>query len=157
MIIERIHPELTIATGNSEGRSQRRNALDHSILIIDDAEFMRVMLRDIVEDMGCTVVGEAGDGGPAVDLYRKTNPDLVLMDITMPSMDGTRALEAIRDVDPEALVVMISALGQKDQVLEAIKLGAQDFIIKPFDQERVRDTLTRLLEPQTIPDQTSPV
>jgi len=122
--------------------------LDHSILIIDDAEFMRVMLRDIVEDMGCTVVGEAGDGGPGVELYRKTRPDLVLMDITMPTMDGTRALEAIRAEDPEAAVVMISALGQKDQVLEAIKLGAQDFIIKPFDQERVRDTLSRLLEPQ---------
>ena len=65
--------------------------MDHSILIIDDAEFMRVILRDIVEDMGCTVVGEAGDGGPAVELYRKTKPDLVLMDITMPAMDGTRA------------------------------------------------------------------
>jgi len=122
--------------------------LDHTILIIDDAEFMRVMLRDIIEDMGCTVVGEAGDGGPAIELYRKTRPDLVLMDITMPTMDGTRALEAIRSEDPEAVVVMISALGQKDQVLEAIKLGAQDFIIKPFDHERVRDTLSRLLTPQ---------
>ena len=124
--------------------------MDHSILIIDDAEFMRVILRDIVEDMGCTVVGEAGDGGPAVELYRKTKPDLVLMDITMPAMDGTRALEAIRAEDPEARVVMISALGQKDQVLEAIKLGAQDFIIKPFDHERVKDTLSRLLQPQTV-------
>ena len=122
--------------------------MDHTILIIDDAEFMRVMLRDIIEDMGCTVVGEAGDGGPAIELYRKTRPDLVLMDITMPTMDGTRALEAIRSEDPEAVVVMISALGQKDQVLEAIKLGAQDFIIKPFDHERVRDTLSRLLTPQ---------
>jgi len=122
--------------------------LDHTILIIDDAEFMRVMLRDIIEDMGCTVVGEAGDGGPAIERYRKTRPDLVLMDITMPTMDGTRALEAIRSEDPEAVVVMISALGQKDQVLEAIKLGAQDFIIKPFDHERVRDTLSRLLTPQ---------
>lgn len=119
----------------------------HTVLIIDDAEFMRAMLRDIVEDMGCQVVGEAGDGRLAAELYREQAPDLVLLDITMPEVDGTEALREILEVDPEAAVVMISALGQKAQVLKAIKAGALDFVVKPFDNERVRDTLNRLLAP----------
>ena len=119
--------------------------MGHTVLIVDDAEFMRVMLREIVEDMGLTVVGEAADGSEAVDLYRHLRPDLVLLDITMPQMDGTEALRAIMDLHPEAAVVMITALGQKEQVLTAIKAGARDFIIKPFDQERVQDTLERIL------------
>jgi len=121
--------------------------LRHSILIVDDAEFMRAMLRDIVEDMGCQVVGESGRGAEAARLYAEHRPDLVLLDITMPDLDGTDALAAILAEDPEATVVMISALGQKNQVLAAIKAGAQDFVVKPFDQERVRDTLLRLLAP----------
>lgn len=119
--------------------------MGHTVLIVDDAEFMRVMLREIVEDMGFTVTGEASDGSEAVDMYRHLQPDLVLMDITMPQMDGTEALRAIMDFHPAAAVVMITALGQKDQVLTAIKAGARDFIIKPFDQERVQDTLERIL------------
>jgi len=119
--------------------------LGHSILIVDDAEFMRVMLRDIIEDMDMTVAGEAGDGREAIQLYDQIQPDLVLMDITMPVMDGTEALKNILQSDPEANVVMITALGQKEQVLAAIKTGARDFIIKPFDQERVQDTLQRVL------------
>lgn len=119
----------------------------HTVLIIDDAEFMRVMLRDIVEDMGCQVVGEAGDGHRAGDLYRELRPDLVLLDITMPEVDGNEALKAILAEDPGAAVVMISALGQKAQVLKAIKAGALDFVVKPFDHERVRETLSRLLVP----------
>ena len=116
-----------------------------TILIVDDAEFMRVMLRDIIEDMGMTVAGEAGNGREAIQLYDQIRPDLVLMDITMPVMDGTEALKNILQSDPEANVVMITALGQKEQVLAAIKTGARDFIIKPFDQERVQDTLQRVL------------
>lgn len=119
----------------------------HTVLIIDDADFMRVMLRDIVEDMGCQVVGEAADGHRADDLYRELRPDLVLLDITMPEVDGNEALKVILAEDPDAAVVMISALGQKTQVLEAIKAGALDFVVKPFDHERVRDTLSRLLAP----------
>ena len=119
--------------------------MGHSILIVDDAEFMRVMLRDIIEDMGMTVAGEAGNGREAIQLYDQIRPDLVLMDITMPVMDGTEALKNILQSDPEANVVMITALGQKEQVLAAIKTGARDFIIKPFDQERVQDTLQRVL------------
>ncbi len=117
----------------------------NTILIVDDAEFMRVMLRDICADMKCDVLGEAADGQQAVDMYKQLSPDLVLMDITMPTMDGNEALQQILADDPNAEVVMITALGQKDQVLAAIKNGARDFIIKPFDQERVTDTLSRIL------------
>lgn len=115
-----------------------------TVLIVDDAEFMRVMLRDIVEDMGWTVAGEAANGQEAITGFEQVKPDLVLMDITMPVMDGTEALQTILQCNPSANVVMITALGQKDQVLTAIKAGARDFIIKPFDQERVQDTLRRL-------------
>lgn len=116
-----------------------------TVLIVDDAEFMRMMLREIVQEMGLVVVGEAGDGFEAIAAWRRTRPDLVLMDITMPNLDGTEALRAIIDDDPGARVVMICALGQKDQVLAAVKAGARDFIIKPFDHERVQETLGRLL------------
>ncbi len=119
--------------------------MSHAVLIVDDAEFMRAMLREIVQDLGWSVAGEAGDGAEAVELHAILKPDLVLLDITMPTMDGNEALAAILARDPQAKVVMITALGQKEQVLAAIKLGARDFIIKPFDAERVAATLTRLL------------
>jgi two-component system chemotaxis response regulator CheY len=124
--------------------------LGHTILIADDAEFMRAMLRQIIEDMEWTIAGEACDGKEAIAQYRQFRPDLVLLDITMPNLDGTEALEAILAEDPQAQVVMITALGQKDQVLKAIKAGARDFIIKPFDHDRVADTLTRILTPSPV-------
>jgi len=124
--------------------------LGHTILIADDAEFMRAMLRQIIEDMEWTIASEACDGKEAIAQYRQFRPDLVLLDITMPNLDGTEALEAILAEDPQAQVVMITALGQKDQVLKAIKAGARDFIIKPFDHDRVADTLTRILTPSTV-------
>jgi two-component system chemotaxis response regulator CheY len=124
--------------------------LGHTILIADDAAFMRAILSQIIEDMEWTVAGEAGDGREAIAQYQKLRPDLVLLDITMPNLDGTEALEAILAEDPQAQVVMITALGQKDQVLKAIKAGARDFIIKPFDHDRVADTLTRILTPSTV-------
>jgi len=122
----------------------------NTILIVDDAEFMRMMLRDICADMNLDVIGEAADGSDAVAMYKKVSPEMVLMDITMPNMSGTNALKKILAFDPNAQIVMITALGQKDQVLEAIKCGAQDFIIKPFDQERVTDTLERLFARQLV-------
>ncbi len=118
--------------------------LSNTVLIVDDADFMRVMLKEIVEDMGWKVVAEAADGVEAVTAWRRSRPDIVLLDITMPNQDGYQALEAILGEEPQAQVVMISALGQKDQVLAAIKAGARDFIIKPFDHERVQETLARL-------------
>ena len=116
-----------------------------TVLIVDDAEFMRVMLRDIVEEMDLSVIGEAVNGDEAITMYRQLNPDLVLLDITMPVMDGTEALDSILEYDANANVVMITALGQREQVLKAVKAGARDFIIKPFDQERVQDTLKRII------------
>ena len=121
--------------------------MGNTVLIVDDAQFMRVMLREILEDMDLAVIGEASNGAEAIEEFRRSQPDLVLMDITMPRMDGIEALGSIMAENPQALVVMITALGQKDQVLTAIKAGARDFIIKPFDQERVQDTLARLLPP----------
>ena len=119
--------------------------MSNTALIVDDAEFMRVMLREILEDMGLTIAGEASNGVEAIEQYGQLHPDLVLLDITMPTMDGNEALGEILRENPQALVVMITALGQKEQVLTAIKAGARDFIIKPFDQERVQDTIARLL------------
>ena len=121
--------------------------MDHTILIADDAEFMRNNLRQIMEDLGWSVTGEATDGHEAIALYRESGPDLVLLDITMPNLDGTEALKAILAEDPQAQVVMITAPGQKGQVLEAIKAGARDFIIKPFDHDRVAETLSAILSP----------
>lgn len=125
--------------------------MSNTVLIVDDAEFMRVMLRDILEDMDLVVAGEAADGQEAVRQYAKLDPDLVLLDITMPNTDGLEALSQILALDPQAQVVMITALGQKQQVLSAIKAGARDFIIKPFDQERVTETINRLLPAGTHP------
>ena len=119
--------------------------MSNAVLIVDDADFMRMMLRDIIEDMGMEVAAEASDGIQAVEQYRQKKPDLVLLDITMPVMDGLEALKEIIKHDSEANVVMITALGQKEQVLACIKAGARDFIIKPFDQERVTETLDHLM------------
>ncbi len=121
-----------------------------TVLIVDDAEFMRVMLKDILADMDLAVVGEAGDGDQAVELFVKLRPDLVLLDIMLPTVGGIEALEEIIAEEPEALVVMITALGQKEQVLSSIKAGARDFIVKPFDQDRVQETLVRVLEKTAV-------
>lgn len=107
---------------------------------------MRVMLTEIIEDMGWTVSAEAADGHEALAAWRESSPDLVMMDINMPNLDGTAALTGMVAEDPAVRVVMIAALGQKDQVLTAIKAGARDFVIKPFDHERVQETLSRLVE-----------
>ncbi len=119
--------------------------MSNAVLIVDDADFMRMMLRDIVEEMGMKVVAEAVNGQEAIEEFQNKKPDLVLLDITMPVIDGLEALKKILQVDNTANVVMITALGQKDQVLACIKAGARDFIIKPFDQERVTDTLDHLM------------
>lgn len=146
-------PRARFRQRRSQVRDQQRSAsgvpaeapVSHAVLIVDDAEFTRSLLREIVMDLGWTVVAEAADGAQAVELQARLCPDLVLLDITMPIMDGNEALAAILQRDPAAKVVMITALGQKEQVLAAIKLGARDFVIKPFDAERVTATLARVL------------
>jgi len=115
------------------------------VLIVDDAAFMRMMLKDILKRGGYEVIGEAGNGLEAVSLYRDLHPDLVTLDITMPEMDGIAALKQIRSLDPEAKVIMVSAMGQQAMVIEAIQSGARDFIVKPFQAERVLEAIRKVL------------
>ena len=107
------------------------------ILIVDDAMLMRIMLRDIFEGSGYEVVGEADDADRALELYRETSPDLVTMDITLTTTSGIDAISRILDYDSDARIIVISALEQRKIVMEALRLGARDFIIKPFEEERV--------------------
>ncbi len=115
------------------------------ILLVDDAAFMRKMIKDTLTKAGYTDIYEAEDGAKAVEKYNEIKPDLVLMDITMPNMDGLEALKAIRAADPGANVVMCSAMGQETMVIDAIRSGAKDFIVKPFKIERVLKTVTSIV------------
>ncbi len=115
------------------------------ILIVDDAAFMRMMIKNIVTKNGYEVVAEAENGQAAVELYKEHKPDLVTMDITMPEMNGIEGVKAIRSVDPDANIIMCSAMGQQAMVMEAIKAGAKDFIVKPFQQDRILQAIERVL------------
>ena len=115
------------------------------ILLVDDAAFMRKMIKDTLSKSGYTDLYEAVDGADAVEKYTELHPDLVIMDITMPNMDGLEALKAIRSADPGANVVMCSAMGQETMVMDAVRSGAKDFIVKPFKGERVIKTVTSIL------------
>lgn len=115
------------------------------VLITDDALFMRVTLKNILTQNGYEVVGEAQNGAESVEMYKTLKPDLVTMDITMPEMDGIEALKQIKAHDPNATVIMCTAMGQKNMVVEAIQAGAKDFIVKPFQPERVVDAVKKLL------------
>ena len=116
-----------------------------NILICDDAAFMRMMIKDILTKNGYTVAGEAENGVKAVEKYNEVKPDLVLMDITMPEMDGIEALRKIKEQDPSAVVVMCSAMGQQAMVIESIQAGAKDFIVKPFQAERVLEAVKKVV------------
>jgi len=113
------------------------------IMIVDDAVFMRMKLKDILEKNGYEVVAEAQNGADAVEKYKAEKPDIVTMDITMPEMDGIQALKNIKKVDPSAKVIMCSAMGQQAMVMEAIQSGALDFIVKPFETDRVIDSIQK--------------
>ncbi|MDE7244910.1 MAG: response regulator [Oscillospiraceae bacterium] len=115
------------------------------ILLVDDAAFMRKVIKDTLTKAGYSDLYEAVDGADAVDKYNSIKPDLVLMDITMPNMDGLEALKAIRAADGSANVVMCSAMGQETMVIDAIRSGAKDFIVKPFKGERVLKTVTSIV------------
>ena len=114
------------------------------ILIVDDASFMRMMIKDALQKNGYDDLHEAADGIQAVEKYEEIKPDIVFMDITMPNMDGLEALKTIKGKHPEAIVVMCSAMGQESMVIEAIKTGARDFIVKPFKPDRIMKTLSSL-------------
>lgn len=115
------------------------------ILIVDDAAFMRMMIKNSLTSNGYTELVEAGDGQLAVEAFKTEKPDLVIMDITMPNMDGLEALKTIKGIDSGAKIVMCSAMGQESMVVEAIQLGALDFIVKPFKPDRILQTVTKVL------------
>lgn len=114
------------------------------ILVVDDAEFLRLRISKMLIGDGHEVI-EAENGVQAVNMYQTAKPDVVLMDITMPEMDGLTALKQIRAQDPKAKVVMLTALGQESVVLEAIKSGAKDFVVKPFERDRVMGAINKLI------------
>ena len=115
------------------------------ILLVDDAAFMRKMIKDTLSKNGYTELFEAVDGADAVEKFNEIGPDLVIMDITMPNMDGLEALKAIRAKDGNANVVMCSAMGQESMVMDAVRSGAKDFIVKPFKPDRVISTVGKIL------------
>ena len=117
-----------------------------TIMIVDDAAFMRMMLKDILTKNGYTVVGEAENGALSVDKYVEWKPDLTIMDITMPEMDGLQAVKEIRKRDTQARIIMCSAMGQQAMVIEAIQAGAEDFVAKPFRAERGVEAVTKALK-----------
>ena len=119
--------------------------MSKKILLVDDAAFMRKMIRDTLSKNGFTDLYEAVDGADAVEKYSEIKPDLVIMDITMPNMDGLEALKAIRAKDANASVVMCSAMGQESMVMDAVRSGAKDFIVKPFKADRVLKTVNAIL------------
>ncbi|GMB00362.1 response regulator [Pelosinus sp. IPA-1] len=116
------------------------------ILVCDDSAFMRMMLKRVLVDNGHEVVGEAGDGMEAVQLYRQHKPDLITMDITMPKMDGIQAVTHIHEEDPLVRIIMVTALGQRAIITDALKAGASDFIVKPFDNIQVIETIKKVLQ-----------
>ncbi len=117
-----------------------------NVLICDDAAFMRMMIKDILTKNGYNVVGEAENGAKGVEKYGELKPDLVLMDITMPEMDGLQALKAIKGSDADAKVIMCSAMGQQAMVIESIQNGAKDFIVKPFQADRVIEAVKKVID-----------
>ncbi|SNX55507.1 response regulator [Thermoanaerobacterium sp. RBIITD] len=116
------------------------------IMIVDDAAFMRMMIKDIITKNNLGSVVEAEDGSVAVEKYQQEKPDLVMMDITMPEMDGIQAVKHIKEMDPDAKIIMCSAMGQQAMVIEAIQAGAKDFIVKPFQPDRVIEAIKKMLK-----------
>lgn len=115
------------------------------ILIVDDAAFMRMMIKDILNKNGYEVVGEADNGARAIEKYKELKPDLVIMDITMPEVDGIQAVKEIKKFDENAKIIMCSAMGQQAMVIESIQAGARDFIVKPFQADRVLEAVKKVL------------
>ncbi len=115
-----------------------------NVLVVDDTPFMRKVLGDILASDGHRVVGEAGNGLEAVDMYKELNPDVVTMDVVMPQMDGITAMSRIFDEDPSAVIIVCSALNQKNLIKKALKMGAWDYIVKPFTEDRVLEVFHSL-------------
>lgn len=118
--------------------------MSKTVLVVDDTAFMRMTLKNMLEKNGYEVVGEGEDGAKGVDLYKQLKPSLVTMDITMPNMDGITAIKEILSFDPNATVVVVSAMGQKSLVIEALNAGAKDFVVKPFQPDRIAEALAKI-------------
>lgn len=118
---------------------------DKTILLVDDASFMRMMLKDILTKNGYQVIGEAENGAKAIEKYSELKPNLVIMDITMPEMDGIQATKGIKSSDASATIIMCSAMGQQAMVIESIQAGARDFIVKPFQPDRVLEAVKKVI------------
>ncbi len=119
---------------------------EKTVLVVDDAAFMRMMLKDILERNGFKVVGEAANGEEAVKKYKDLKPDVVTMDITMPVLDGIKAVKKIKKIDPEAKILMVSAMGQEKLIIESIEAGAEDFIVKPFQPGKVVEAVKKCVK-----------
>lgn len=119
--------------------------MGEGILIVDDAAFMRMVIKDILVKAGYEIAGEANDGNEAVEQYKKLKPALVLLDITMPEKDGISALKEIMAYDRDAHIIMCSAMGQSSMVIESIRVGAKDYIVKPFQADRVLEAVRKIL------------
>lgn len=119
--------------------------MSKKILIVDDAAFMRMMLKDMLSKAGYEIAGEAENGEIALQKYKELKPDLVTMDITMPNADGIAALKSIIEFDATAKIIMCSAMGQQAMVIESIQNGAKDFVIKPFQQDRVLEAVRKVV------------
>lgn len=119
--------------------------MSKKIMIVDDASFMRMMIKDILVKNAYEIAAEASDGIVAVEKYQEAKPDVVILDITMPNMDGIMTLKEIKKIDPDAKVIMCSAMGQEAMVIDAIKAGASDFIVKPFQAERILKSLQKVI------------
>ncbi len=117
----------------------------NKILIVDDASFMRMMIKDVLTKNGFEVIGEAENGAKAIEKHKELQPDLTIMDITMPEVDGIQAVKEIKKVDPNAKIIMCSAMGQQAMVIEAIQAGAKDFIVKPFQADRVIEAVQKVI------------
>lgn len=115
------------------------------ILVVDDAIFMRMSIKKMLEENGHTMIGEAADGVEAIEKYAELKPDVVLLDITMPEMNGIEALKRIRVLNPKAKIIICSAMGYQEMIAESIKCGAEDFIVKPFDAERLMAIINKVL------------
>jgi two-component system chemotaxis response regulator CheY len=118
---------------------------DKTILLVDDAAFMRMMLKDILTKNGYNVIGEAENGVKAIEKFKELKPQLCILDITMPEMDGIAAAKGIKAADPAALIIMCSAMGQQAMVIESIQAGARDFIVKPFQSDRVLEAVKKVI------------
>lgn len=116
-----------------------------NVLIVDDAAFMRMSIKQMLEANGHSMAGEAGDGNEAIVKYKELNPDAVILDITMPNMNGIDALRYIKEYDPKAKVVICSAMGQQAMLAEAIQYGAKDFVVKPFEAKRLIAALDKVM------------